>query len=208
MVKLSLQELLGFRIKLITGFLPPDFYAESPVGVGRQNEPSSSSNEKHTDMAEHMHRGPNGIPSFDDYYLALAYAKKMNKPLMIDFTGWGCVNCRKMEGQVWSDPDVKRKLSEDFVLVSLYVDDKTNLPEELQKEVVWSGSERTLRTIGSRWSYLQNTKYMSSTQPQYWIIDANENHYSDSTSYDPDIAKYIQWLDKGLEKYKAKNGEQ
>ncbi|MEO6305169.1 MAG: thiol:disulfide interchange protein, partial [Bacteroidia bacterium] len=115
-----------------------------------------------------------------------------------------CVNCRKMEGQVWSDPAVKKRLSEDFILVSLYVDDKKKLPTELQTEVDWSGSKRTLSSIGDRWSHLQNTKYQSSTQPQYWIIDSNEKHYSDSTSYDPDINKYVDWLDRGLAKYKAK----
>jgi thiol:disulfide interchange protein DsbD len=109
-----------------------------------------------------------------------------------------------MEGQVWSDSDVKRKLSEDFVLVSLYVDDKKKLPTELQTEVTWSGSKRTLSSVGDRWSYLQNNMYKSSTQPQYWIIDGNENHYSDSTSYDPDINKYILWLEKGLNKFKEK----
>jgi hypothetical protein len=188
---------------LISGFPPPDFYSESPEGFGGRKSETLVAGEKHSDLPEHAHRGPNGIPAFDDYYLALAYAKSVNKPLMLDFTGWACVNCRKMESQVWSDSDVSRKLSEDFVLVSLYVDDKTSLPEELKQQVNWNGSQRTLGTVGSRWSYLQNTKYQSSTQPQYWIIDGDENHYSDSTSYDPDVAKYIQWLNKGLEKFKA-----
>lgn len=196
--------LWGAPLKLISGFPPPDFYSESPEGFGGRKNMEISGSEKHADLPEHAHRGPNGIPAFDDYYLALAYAKTVNKPLMLDFTGWACVNCRKMEGQVWSDSDVKRKLSEDFVLVSLYVDDKKNLPANLQTEVVWNGSNRKLGSVGSRWAYLQNTKYQSSTQPQYWIIDSDENHYSDSTSYDPDIEKYIQWLDKGLEKFKAK----
>ncbi len=195
--------LWGAPLKLISGFPPPDFYSESPEGFGgRKNEILSSSKEI-AELPEHAHRGPNGIPSFDDYYLALDYAKKVKKPLMIDFTGWACVNCRKMEGQVWSDSDVKRKLSEDFILVSLYVDDKKDLPEELKKEVLWNGSKRTLKTVGNRWSYLQNTQYLSSTQPQYWIIDWKENRLSDSTSYDPDIKLYLQWLDKGIESYKT-----
>lgn len=197
--------LWGAPLKLISGFPPPDFYSESPEGFGGSKVEVSNSDSNHEDLPEHAHRGPNGIPAFDDYYLALEHSKKVNKPLMIDFTGWACVNCRKMEGQVWSDSDVKRKLSEDFVLVSLYVDDKKKLPAELQKEVVWNGSNRKLSSVGDRWSHLQNTKYQSSTQPQYWIIDADENHYSDSTSYDPDINKYILWLEKGLEKYYAKH---
>jgi thiol:disulfide interchange protein len=195
--------LWGAPLKLISGFPPPDFYSESPEGFGRKADVISSNNNSHsTDLAEHMHKGPNGIPAFDDYYHALEYSKKVNKPMMIDFTGWTCVNCRKMEAQVWSDPEVKRRLSEDFILVSLYVDDKKNLPAELQKEVDWFGDKRILERVGDRWSYLQNTKYLSSTQPQYWIIDGDEKHYSDSTSYDPDIQKYIAWLDKGLAKFK------
>lgn len=196
--------LWGAPLKMISGFPPPDFYSESPEGFGGRKTEDVSSNQKHSDLPEHAHRGPNGIPAFDDYYHGLAYAKKVNKPVMIDFTGWACVNCRKMEGQVWSDSDVKRKLSEDFVLISLYVDDKKTLPTELQTEVVWNGSKRKLKTVGDRWSYLQNTKYLSSTQPQYWIVDGDENHYSDSTSYDPDIAKYIQWLDKGAAAFHKK----
>lgn len=196
--------LWGAPLKLISGFPPPDFYSESPEGFGGRKAETVSANAVHTDLPEHAHRGPNGIPAFDDYYLALEYAKKVNKPILVDFTGWACVNCRKMEGQVWSDSDVKRKLSEDFVLVSLYVDDKKKLPTELQTEVTWSGSKRTLSSVGDRWSYLQNNMYKSSTQPQYWIIDCDENHYSDSTSYDPDINKYILWLEKGLNKFKEK----
>ncbi|HOZ86132.1 MAG TPA: cytochrome c biogenesis protein CcdA [Bacteroidia bacterium] len=195
--------LWGAPLKLISAFPPPDFYSESPEGFGGKKTETSGTNEKNLDMPEHAHRGPNGIQAFDDYYLALSYAKTVNKPLLLDFTGWACVNCRKMESLVWSDSDVKRKLSEDFVLVSLYVDDKKTLPDELKERVTWNGSERTLSTVGSRWSYLQNNKYQSSTQPQYWIIDANENRLSDSTSYDPDIAKYIQWLDAGLKKFAA-----
>jgi len=195
--------LWGAPLKLISGFPPPDFYSESPEGFGGRKGELLSGTGHASDLPEHAHRGPNGIPAFDDYYQALAYSKKVKKPLMIDFTGWACVNCRKMEGQVWSDPDVKRKLSEDFVLVSLYVDDKKQLEAEQQVEVMWNGSKRTLKSVGNRWSYLQNTRYLSSTQPQYWIIDWNENRLSDSTSYDPDIKKYIQWLDRGLQKFKT-----
>ena len=193
--------LWGAPLKLINGFPPPLEYNENPEWFNR-----TTSNEKNTVavLPEHMHNGPNGIPAFDDYYLALEHAKKVNKPVMIDFTGKACINCRKMEAEVWSDPEVKRKLSEEFILVSLYVDKKNNLPDSLQKQVDWNGVTRKLKSVGDRWSHLQNTKYASSTQPQYWIIDGNEKHLSDSTSYDPDIKKYINWLDKGLEKFKSK----
>jgi len=109
-----------------------------------------------------------------------------------------------MEGQVWSDSDVKRKLSEELVLVSLYVDDKKGLPEDLKEKVLWNGTQRTLKSVGDRWSYLQNNRYQSSTQPQYWIIDSDEKRYSAPASYDPDIQKYIRWLDDGLQKYREK----
>jgi thiol:disulfide interchange protein DsbD len=194
--------LFGAPVKLISGFPPPDFYSEMPEGLPTQ----SSGNAGKVDLPEHAHRGPHGIPAFDDYYHAKEYSKKTGKPMMLDFTGWACVNCRKMENQVWIDGDVKRKLTEDFILVSLYVDDKKKLPDSLQKEVVWHGSNRTLRSIGDRWSYLQNTKFDSSTQPQYWIVDAEDRRYSEPTSYDPDIRKYINWLDAGLAEFK-KNAE-
>lgn len=196
--------LWGAPLKLISGFPPPDFYSESPEGFGTKKNEGFVSNQKRQELPEHAHLGPNGIPAFNDYYIALAHAKKVKKPLLIDFTGWACVNCRKMEGQVWSDAEVKRKLTEDFILVSLYVDDKKKLSADLITDVVWHGSDRKLNTIGDRWSYLQNTKYQSSTQPQYWIIDSEENHYSDSASYDPDVSKYIEWLEKGLKKFKSK----
>jgi thiol:disulfide interchange protein len=195
--------LFGAPLKLISGFPPPDFYSEAPEGFGGRKQNSISDNtHSQESLPEHAHRGPHGIPAFDDYYYALAFAKKVNKPLMIDFTGWACVNCRKMENQVWSDPDVKRKLSEDFILVSLYVDDRKKLADNLQKEVVWFGDRRKLKTVGDRWAHLQNTVYDDSTQPQYWIIDADEKRYGPATSYDPDIKKYVRWLDDGLKMYR------
>ena len=191
--------LWGAPLKIISGFPPADDYSESPFGVGKASIGASGNQ---ASLPEHAHHGPHGIPSFDDYYQALEYAKKVNKPLMIDFTGRACVNCRKMESQVWIDPEVKKRLSEDFVLVSLYVDEKISLPDHLRKDVVWHGDNRRLKSVGDRWSYLQNTQYNSSTQPQYWIIDANEKRYSEPTGYDSDVQKYIGWLDAGLAKYK------
>jgi thiol:disulfide interchange protein len=195
--------LWGAPLSFINGFPPPLEYNESPEWFNQRGAAVNVSNSNTSALSEHMHSGPNGIPAFDDYYHALEYSKKVGKPIMIDFTGKACINCRKMEAEVWSDPEVKRKLSEEFVLVSLYVDKKNELPKELQVEVDWSGSKRTLSSVGDRWSHLQNTKYQSSTQPQYWIIDGNEKHYSDCTSYDPDINKYIEWLDRGLANFKA-----
>ncbi len=199
--------LWGAPLSIINGFPPPLEYTEAPDGFGGTKSNINSSNSNSSSLPKHMHRGPNGIPAFDDYYFALDYSKKVGKPIMIDFTGKACINCRKMEAEVWSNPEVKRKLSEDFVLVSLYVDKKNELPLDLQKEVLWNGSSRKLKSVGDRWSYLQNTKYQSSTQPQYWIIDGDENHFSDSSSYDSDIDKYIEWLDKGLGNFKNKKNK-
>ncbi len=200
--------LWGAPLKLISGFPPPLEYNESGssawFGTSKTVNGPAQSNTQNTD---HMHEGPNGIPAFDDYYHALEYSKKVNKPIMIDFTGKACINCRKMEAEVWSDPEVKRKLTEDFILVSLYVDKKNALPDTLQVEVDWNGKKRKLRSVGDRWSHLQNTKYNDATQPQYWIIDGDENRYSDSSSYDPDIAKYIRWLDAGLKKYNERKNK-
>jgi len=196
--------LWGAPLSIINGFPPPLEYTEAPDGFGGTKSNINSSNSNSSSLPKHMHKGPNGIPAFDDYYFALDYSKKVGKPIMIDFTGKACINCRKMEAEVWSNPEVKRKLSEDFILVSLYVDKKNELPLDLQTEVLWNGSSRKLKSVGDRWSYLQNTKYQSSTQPQYWIIDGDENHFSDSSSYDSDIDKYIEWLDKGLGKFKNK----
>ena len=196
--------LWGAPLSIINGFPPPLEYTEEPDGFGGTKSNINSSNSNSSSLPKHMHRGPNGIPAFDDYYFALDYSKKVGKPIMIDFTGKACINCRKMEAEVWSNPEVKRKLAEDFVLVSLYVDKKNELPLDLQTEVLWNGSSRKLKSVGDRWSYLQNTKYQSSTQPQYWIIDGDENHFSDSSSYDSDIDKSIEWLDKGLGNFKNK----
>ena len=199
--------LWGAPLSIINGFPPPLEYTEAPGGFWGTKSSINSSSTNISSLPKHMHSGPHGIPAFDDYYFALDYSKKVGKPIMIDFTGKACINCRKMEAEVWSNPEVKRKLSEDFVLVSLYVDKKNSLPLELQKEVLWNSSSRKLKSVGDRWSYLQNTKYQSSTQPQYWIIDGDENHFSDSTSYDSDIDKYIEWLDKGLDKFKNKKNK-
>jgi len=196
--------LWGAPLSIINGFPPPLEYTEAPDGFGGTKSNINSSNSNSSSLPKHMHKGPNGIPAFDDYYFALDYSKKVGKPIMIDFTGKACINCRKMEAEVWSNPEVKRRLAEDFILVSLYVDKKNELPLDLQTEVLWNGSSRKLKSVGDRWSYLQNTKYQSSTQPQYWIIDGDENHFSDSSSYDSDIDKYIEWLDKGLGKFKNK----
>ena len=139
-------------------------------------------------------------PQTLDYEAGMNIAKTKGKPVMIDFTGFGCVNCRKMEAAVWTDESVKKVITEDYVLIQLFVDDKTPLPEPI--EVVENGQNRKLRTVGDKWSYLQRTKFGSNTQPFYVLLD-NEGHpLNTSYSYDEDIAKYLEFLNTGLKNYK------
>ncbi len=137
---------------------------------------------------------------FKDYEQGMAFAKEQQKPVIIDFTGFGCVNCRKMEAAVWTNEDVAQRLTQDYVLISLYVDDKTPLPQPIEVEV--NGQKRTLRTIGDKWSHLQATKFGANTQPFYVLLDEEGKPLGPSRSYDEDIQEYINWLDAGLTKYK------
>ena len=137
---------------------------------------------------------------FKDYEQGMAFAKEQHKPVIIDFTGFGCVNCRKMEAAVWTDEEVARRLTQDYVLISLYVDDKTPLAQPVEVEI--NGQKRTLRTVGDKWSYLQATKFGANTQPFYVLLDPQGTHLAPSRSYDEDIQEYINWLDTGLTKYK------
>jgi len=194
--------LWGAPLKIISGFPPPQHYSESPQGFGGSAERILSTDGQNG-LPEHAFFGPNNIIDFDDLKFASEYAKKVHKPILMDFTGKACVNCRKMEERVWSDPEVKRRLNDKFVLVSLFVDDARELPLEEQKEVEWNG-KRTLKTIGNKWSYLQSTTYKALSQPQYRIISADGARLSDSTGYDPDVQKYIRWLDKGIETFQSK----
>ena len=139
-------------------------------------------------------------PKSHDYEEGMAMAKAKGLPVMIDFTGFGCVNCRKMEAAVWTDPQVASVLNEKYVLISLYVDDKTPLAEPVV--VNENGQQRTLRTVGDKWSYLQRVKFAANTQPFYVLIDNDGNPLNGSRSYDEDIQKYLDFLQKGLDNYK------
>ena len=137
---------------------------------------------------------------YKDYELGMAAAKAEGKPVMIDFTGFGCVNCRKMEAAVWTDSQVADILNNDYVLISLYVDDKTALPESIK--VTENGQERTLRTIGDKWSYLQRVKFGANAQPFYVLLDNNGRPLNGSRAYDEDIKAYIEFLNTGIANYK------
>lgn len=137
---------------------------------------------------------------FDDYDLGMEYARQHGKPVMLDFTGYGCVNCRKMELAVWTDSKVSDIINNDYVLITLYVDNKT--PLTLPVKVTENGRERTLRTVGDKWSYLQRVKFGANAQPFYVLIDNEGRPLNKSYSYDEDIPKYIEFLQTGLENYK------
>ena len=137
---------------------------------------------------------------FDDYDLGMAYARQHGKPVMLDFTGYGCVNCRKMELAVWTDNRVSDLINNDYVLITLYVDNKTPLPAPMK--VVENGKERTLRTVGDKWSYLQRVKFGANAQPFYVLIDNDGQPLNKSYSYDEDIPAYIDFLETGLDNYK------
>ena len=137
---------------------------------------------------------------FDDYDLGMEYARLNGKPVMLDFTGYGCVNCRKMEAAVWTDPKVSDLINNDYVLITLYVDNKTPLTEPVK--IIENGTERTLRTVGDKWSYLQRMKFGANAQPFYVLLDNQGKPLNKSYAYNEDIPKYIEFLQTGLENYK------
>ena len=142
--------------------------------------------------------------AFTDYEAGMEYAKRNNKPVMIDFSGYGCVNCRKMEASVWTNIRVKDILEKDYVLITLIVDDKSKLPEPI--EIVENGKTRVLRTVGDRWSYLQRSKFGANAQPFYVLLDGDGKPLSPSYAFDEDVSKYIQFLNKGLSEFQNNLG--
>jgi thiol:disulfide interchange protein len=171
--------LWGAPLKLISGFPPPEFYKEWKTVA---------------------HDCPHDLNCFHDYDEGIAYAKAQRKPLMIDFTGWSCVNCRKMEDNVWSDPKVLKKLAEDYVLISLYVDDKAPLPQD--KQYISPITGKTITTTGKKWSDFQATGYQTNSQPFYVLLDNNARILAKPRGYTPDIDIYAKFLEEGLCRYK------
>lgn len=189
--------LWGAPLKIINAFPPPMHYSESPYGVG-YTQGGALSTEHHVDDGQHL--GPQGIMVFHDYDTGLAHAKKVGKPILLDFTGWACVNCRKMEEQVWSDSEVKRMLTEEVVLVSLYVDERTKLPEEDQYVTSIAGKKKKVRTIGDQWMVLQAERYKTNSQPYYVVMDHQESQLGVAANYQ-DYGKvdlFKNWLEESI----------
>ena len=188
--------LWGAPLKLINAFPPPMEYSESPLGFGGLGSTTST-----VVLPNGAKSGPHQIMVFDDYDQGLAYAKTVNKPIMLDFTGYACVNCRKMENNVWSDPRVLSILKNDIVLISLYVDDKRDLPVIEQFTSKTTGS--IIETVGDKWTDLMISKYKTNTQPLYVLTDLSGNSLNETTptiSYTP-IEEYENWLKTGISKF-------
>lgn len=190
----------GAPLKLISGFPPPLSYSESPSGIGSSENTNSHSENKD------MHLGPQNIMVFHDLEKAEAYAKEVQKPLFVDFTGHACVNCRKMEEKVWGEPGILEILRDKMVIVSLYVDEKTALPTSEHKKLEYApGKKMKITEIGHKWSYLQTTRYKSNTQPYYRLLGPqNEDLDIGSADYEHhgNATDFKAWLEKGLEEYR------
>lgn len=186
----------GAPLKLVSGLIPQRSYSEAPLGFG------GNSTSPLAELPNKAHLGPHQIPVFHDIDEAFAYAKSVDKPVMIDFTGDACANCRKVEDNVWSDPRVKAKLSNDVVLASLYVDRAVTLPKEQQ--VFSEEKGRKLRNVGDKWSAFQIKHFKSNSQPLYIIVDENMNRYTPPMGAEMNIENYLKWIDSGIKKFHSR----
>ena len=188
--------LWGAPLQWISGFPPPSQYSESPYGVGNNKGSSGAA----VELPPNAELGPLDIVTFKDYEEGMAYAKSQNKPVMLDFTGYACVNCRKMEERVWPDPQIAQLLKNDLVLISLYVDDKKDLPES--EQYISETTGKKIKTIGNKWSDFQIKHYKANAQPYYVLVDNEGKNLNEPTAYDPDIESYLGWLNEGINNYK------
>ncbi|WP_299055130.1 cytochrome c biogenesis protein CcdA [uncultured Polaribacter sp.] len=193
--------LWGAPLNIISAFPPPQHYSESPYGVGFTNS-SNGKTTLNTAIPEGAHlMAPHNILAFNDYDKGMAYAKKVGKPVLLDFTGHACVNCRKMEQNVWVKPTVLQVIKNDVVLISLYVDDKRPLKEaEITESKLKPGKK--LKYIGQKWSELQTIKYQTNTQPFYVLLNHNEEPLNRPVAYTPDVNVYYNWLKTGISNFK------
>ena len=181
----------GAPLNLISGFPPPMFYAESSGSVGAGGHGAGQAASGHVEAR------------FRDYEEGLAAAKAEGKPMILDFTGWACVNCRKMEEQVWPHPEVVKYLTEEAVLVSLYVDERKALPEAEQRVEQFGGKDFRVRTVGNKWTYLQASRFGTNAQPFYVMIDHDGEALGQGVGYDPDPDKFIAFLKDNMARFKA-----
>ena len=185
--------LWGAPLRLISGFPPPEFYKEWQQGTGE------------TEHGQGGESCPHNLNCYHDYEAGMAYAKSVGKPVMIDFTGWSCVNCRKMEDNVWSQKKVLKHLSDDYVVISLYVDDKTELPANEQYVSKYSGKK--IRTTGNKWSDMEAAVLNKNVQPYYVLLDNEGKMLAEPRSYTPNVDEYTKFLEEGLCRYKIRNNK-
>lgn len=188
--------LWGAPLKLISGFPPPMNYSESPYGVGSTKGGMASDEEIIPDNSE---LGPHDLLAFTDYEAGLAYAKAQNKPVLLDFTGYACINCRRMEERVWSEPTILNLLKNDVVLISLYADAKKELPKNQQYVSETTG--KRIKTIGNKWSDFQIKRYQVNAQPYYVLMEHDETNLNTPVGYTPDAKDYEAWLKEGITRF-------
>ncbi|MFN2260964.1 MAG: thioredoxin family protein, partial [Psychroflexus sp.] len=171
-------------LKLLSGFPPPLFY---------------SLYEKETE-------GPLGLKAYKDFDEGVAAAKAENKPILLDFTGWACVNCRKMEEQVWSVPEVFEVIKNDYILISLYVDDKEKLSDDERFNFQRSnGSVKKIRTIGDKWATFQTLNFQNNSQPYYVLLSPDLELLNETIAYEPSSKAYLYWLETGLKSFQPED---
>jgi len=201
-----LPGLWGAPLNLISAFPPAQHYSESPYGVGfTKLSDGLESGSAHSEIPDGAHlMPPHNILAFNDYDLGVAYAKKVNKPIMLDFTGHACVNCRKMEQNVWAKDKILPILRNEVVLISLYVDDKRPLPkgEEIDSKL---RPGKKLKYIGQKWSEFQTIKFGANAQPFYVLMNLDEENLNEPAAYTPDVDEYYKWLREGISKFKIKS---
>ena len=185
--------LWGAPLKGISAWLPPQTTQEFDLysNAGSSETKAQTSEKKYAGLFH----APHGLDAFYDYEQGLAYAKSVNKPILIDFTGWSCTNCRKMEASVWPDKEVLRRLREDYVLISLYVDDKTELSQEEKYNSAFSGKK--VSSIGQKWSDFQASKFGTNSQPYYVIADHTGTVLVAPQAFNLDVNNYIKFLESG-----------
>ena len=192
----------GAPLKIINAFPPPMQYSESPYGVGNSQGGNANAISAHEEEGRHL--GPQGILVFHDYDMGMAHAKKINKPVVLDFTGHACVNCRKMEEQVWSAAHVKNTLANDVVLISLYVDERIDLPKEQQYETTMAGKTKKVKTTGDKWMVLQANSYGTNSQPYYVFLNHDEENLVENANFQDygTVDLFTDWLNRGLKEFK------
>ncbi|MCB0478582.1 MAG: thioredoxin family protein [Crocinitomicaceae bacterium] len=189
----------GAPLSMLSGILPPqtEQYSEYPYGIGGQPP--------QYEMPEGTHPGPNGMPVFHDYDEALAHARKEKKPLLLDFTGWACANCRRMEDNVWKKPEITKIMVEDYVVVSLYVDEDQALETPITME-----DGTVLKTVGQKWMYMEEKRYGQTSQPLYIVVDHEEEMIGPTMTYDTESdlqGRYKKWLEDNLKEYEERINE-